>query len=304
MRRVIVVAGEALIDVVVDGDSLAAAPGGAPYNVARAVGRLGAPVALLAGISVDRFGQVLRRGLEEAEVDLALLQRSERPTTLAVAQLDDRGSATYTFYTDGTSAPAVRPVALPAATTAFVTGGLALVLSPLADAVVEIVDGLGPSTTVVLDVNCRPGAIDDQATYRVRMSEVVARADVVKVSDEDLEHLAPGAAPLDAARWLFELGAGVVLVTGGSAPTTIVTRRGVRAVAVPSAEVVDTIGAGDTFTAGFVTWWCERGTGRPADADLDALADAVAAAHAVAAVVVGRRGADPPRRAELGPPWS
>lgn len=303
MRPVIVVAGEALIDVVVDGDAITATPGGAPYNVARAIGRLGLPVTLLAGMSGDGFGRRLERELRDAGVDPDLLQHGDGPTTLAVAQIDDRGAATYRFYTEGTSAPAVAPVPLPAATAAFVTGGLALVLQPLADTVVGVVEGLDESVLTVLDVNCRPVAIVDDDAYRARVSAVAARADVVKASDEDLEYLAPGTTPLDAARGLLDRGAGVVLVTAGSAPTTIVARSGTREVPVPSVEVVDTIGAGDTFTAGFVAWWTERSGGAPADADLDALADAVAAAQTVAAVVVTRRGADPPTRAELGRPW-
>ncbi|MFV0309547.1 MAG: carbohydrate kinase family protein [Desertimonas sp.] len=300
----IVVAGEALIDVVVDGDEVTARPGGAPHNVARAIGRLGLPVTLLAGVSNDGFGKVLRRGLGDAGVDPSLLQTTSLPTTLAVAQLDERGAATYTFYVTGTSAPEVAPGVLPERVGAFVTGGLALVLEPLADTIVAALAALSSDTLTMLDVNCRPHAIDDAAAYRERVAAVARRADVVKASDEDLDFLVPGVAPIDGARAVLGLGAGVVLVTAGSAATTIVSRHGELRVPVPPADVVDTIGAGDTFTAGFVAWWVERGIGRPADVTLDALATAVDAAHAAAAVVVGRRGADPPTRAELAAPWT
>ena len=105
MAAVIVVAGEALVDLVVTGPHVAAAAGGAPYNVARACARLGAEVALLASLSEDGFGQLLAAGLEEAGVGDGLLEFTDHPTTLAVAQIDTAGAATYTFYVAGTSAP-------------------------------------------------------------------------------------------------------------------------------------------------------------------------------------------------------
>ena len=132
---------------------------------------------------------------------------------------------------------------------------------------------------------------------------MLARADVVKVSDEDVAFLRPGVDHEAAARELLAGGARVVLVTTGGTATTIVTAAGSVTVPVAPVAVVDTIGAGDAFTAGFATWWRGSGRGRAALADVDALTAAVDAAHAVAAIVVGRRGADPPRRDELPPAW-
>lgn len=299
----IVVAGEALIDIVVAGPTITATPGGAPYNVARAAARLGDDVSLLGGISVDTFGTMLTDGLEQAGVGLDLLVRSARPTTLAVAQLDAAGAATYTFYVAGTSAPAVDDVTLPRTATALVTGGLGLVLMPLADTIEQLVEEAPLDALMVLDLNCRPAAIDDPLTYRERVVRLARRADVIKASDEDLEYLALAAAPVDSARALLGLGAGAVLVTAGADATTAVTHGGSQVVAVPRTTVTDTIGAGDAFTAGFVTWWRQRGHGRARLDDLDALVEAVAAAHTVAGIVVTRRGADPPTRQELPPPW-
>jgi len=116
--------------------------------------------------------------------------------------------------------------------------------------------------------------------------------------------LHPGIPVVDAAEGLVERGPRVVLVTTGGTATTIVTAAGPTAVPVDAVPVVDTIGAGDAFTAGFVSWWLLGGRGRDELGDVDALAAAVRAAHTVAAVVVGRRGADPPRRAELPTGWA
>jgi fructokinase len=301
---VIVVVGEALVDLVVDGDVVTAAPGGAPYNVARGCARLGAPTALMATLSGDGFGRRLADGLAGSGVDDALLQRTTRPTTLAVAQLDAGGTASYEFYTEGTSAPLLTPERLPDAADVLVTGGLGLVLEPIATAIERIVMAAGPHVLVLVDLNCRPAAVDDDAGYRSRLGRVLARADVVKASDEDLAYLRPGIPMGTAAGELLAHGVGAVLVTTGGTATTIVTAGGAVSVPVAAVTVVDTIGAGDAFTAGFVTWWRARGRTRDDLADVDALSAAVRAAHAVAAVVVGRRGSDPPRPGDLPAGWA
>ena len=144
---------------------MTAAPGGAPYNVARGCARLGAPTALVATVSDDGFGRRLAAGLAESGVDDALLQRTTRPTTLAVAQLDAGGTASYEFYTEGTSAPLLTPERLPDAVDVLVTGGLGLVLEPIATAIESIVMATGPDVLVLVDLNCRPAAVDDDAAY-------------------------------------------------------------------------------------------------------------------------------------------
>ncbi|MET0908828.1 MAG: PfkB family carbohydrate kinase, partial [Ilumatobacteraceae bacterium] len=301
---VIVVMGEALVDLVVGGDVVTAAPGGAPYNVARGCARLGAPTALMATVSGDGFGRRLADGLAESGVDDALLQRTDRPTTLAVAQLDAAGTASYEFYTEGTSAPLLTPERLPDAVDVLVTGGLGLVLEPIATAIESVVMAAGPDVLVLVDLNCRPVAVSDDGGYLARLDRVLARADVVKASDEDLAYLRPGVPVRMAAELLVADGVRTVLVTTGGTATTIVVAGATRTVPVDAVPVVDTIGAGDAFTAGFATWW--RGSGRTRDdlGDVEALGTAVRAAHAVAAVVVGRRGSDPPRVADLPEGWA
>ena len=303
MRDVIVVAGEALMDLVVCGDDVVATCGGAPYNVARGCARLGLPTTLLATLSSDGFGTRLAQGLANVGVSDTLLQWTERPTTLAVAELDASGGTTYRFYVEGTSAPSLTPQALPCDTAVLVTGGLGLVLEPMASAIESMVLGVGDGVHLVVDLNCRPHAIEDREAYLARLERVLARADVVKASDDDLAWLRPGVAPSAAAEELLGVGTKAVLVTIGGLNTVIVTASGAVTAPVVAVPVVDTIGAGDAFTAGFTSWWLASGRGRDDLGDIDALAAAVTAAHAVAAVVVGRRGADPPRRDELPPDW-
>ena len=291
----IVVAGEALIDLVVTAERIVATPGGAPYNVARGCARLDVPTELMATLSTDGFGQRLAAGLAESGVATALVQHTDRPTTLAVAEVGADGSAQFRFYTDGTSATLLTPTAVPDSARAFVTGGLALVLEPMATAVESIVGQVGPEVVVLVDLNCRPAAIDDRSGYVERVRRVLTRADVIKASDEDVHWLAGGLDLMDGER--------VVLVTGGDGETTIRTPAGSATVAVDPVPVVDTIGAGDAFTAGFVSWWLASRRHRADLGDLAAVERAVHAAHEVAAVVVSRRGADPPRRADLSPDW-
>ncbi|MGI9053607.1 MAG: PfkB family carbohydrate kinase [Ilumatobacteraceae bacterium] len=299
MSVVIVVAGEALIDLVVTPDGVTATAGGAPYNVARACGRLGAAPALAACLSEDGFGRTLRAGLAECGVRDDLLQFTDRPTTLAVAQVDGDGVATYHFYTEGTSAPQLTPGSVPEHALALVTGGLALVLEPMARDIERLVTEAGAGVLVVVDINARPGAVADRDLYVERVRNVTARADVVKASHEDLEYLFPDEGAHDAACHLLDGGAKAVLVTSGPSDTTICTAAGSVAVPVVAVEVVDSIGAGDAFTAGFTTHWLQSGGSLGELSEPPALLPSVQAAHAVAAVVVGRRGADPPTPADV-----
>jgi fructokinase len=304
MPGVIVVTGEALVDLVVTGDDVVAAPGGAPYNVARGCARLGVPTALFAAVSTDGFGARLATGLDESGVVGALLQRTELPTTLAVAQVDAAGGASYRFYTAGTSAPSLAPRPLPDDTEVLITGGLGLVLEPMATTIESTVRAVADDVLVLVDLNCRPLAVTDRGAHDARLARTLARADVVKASDEDLAWVHPGVTVTEAAAALVERGPRVVLVTTGGTATAIVTATGRATVPVDAVPVVDTIGAGDAFTSGFAAWWLLGGRGRAELGDVDALVAAVAAAHTVAAVVVGRRGADPPRRAELPAGWA
>jgi len=307
MTAMIVVAGEALIDLLIHPDGrLVATPGGGPYNTARTIARLDSAVAYLGCLSSDRFGSTLRGALAADGVDLSLAGTTDAPTTLAIAELDDRGAATYRFHTSETSAPQVGRDAVAAALAthprAFHLGTLGLVLEPMASALADGVAAVAPETLVMLDPNCRPAVIPDRAAYVDRLDGVIARADVVKASGDDLAYLAPGDEAVDAARAIAARGPSVVLLTDGGRAVVVITATDTFEMPVPRVDVVDTVGAGDAFGGGFLARWIERGLGRPDLADTTLVREAVGLAIEVAAVTCQRAGADPPRRDELGWP--
>lgn len=302
--------GEALVDVVLGADGrMDPVPGGAPYNVARTIGRLGGPVSLATALSTDRFGVMLRAGLEESGVDTSLVAVSARPTPRALAELDAAGAASYRFSLAGTSLSDVVAPSVAPGTAAVVTGGLVLAVPATAATIVSMLDAAPPGTWRVVDLNVRSAAAPDGAeAYRVRLRAAADSADLVKASVDDVAFVVPGLGVDEAARQLVEDRAGparggtlVVTDGGGSVRVFVPGERVV--VEVPAADVVDTIGAGDAFVGGVVEALTCRGVGPDAAGDLDAVEFAVRAGVAVSTCVVGRRGADPPRRADLDGRW-
>jgi fructokinase len=303
----IVVAGEALIDLILHPDGrLAAIPGGGPYNTARTIGRLGGDVSFLGRISSDRFGRTLAHGLEVDGVDLSAVIRTEAPTTLAIAELDEGGSATYRFHTAETAAPELTAgdvgAAMATAPHAFHVGTLGLVLEPIATSLADAVERLSGDTLLMVDPNCRPTVIPDRVAYLARLSRILARADVVKVSADDLAFMAPGSSAVEAARALVHAGARLVLLTNGGRAVHAIAAPFEVELPVPRVEVVDTVGSGDAFGGAFLAWWIEQGLGRDDLADRTAVEGAAGAAIAVAGLTCQRPGADPPTRAEAGWP--
>jgi len=300
----IVVAGESLIDLIVDQDGrVEAVPGGGPYNVARALGRLGRRVAFLGRLSTDRFGSILRAGLAAEGVDLELAPTTDEPTLLAVAELDPAGGATYRFYVEGTAAPGLSASDLsngiPPTATALHVGTLGLVFEPMATTIETLVAAAPPYVLVMADPNCRPTAIRDPAAYLARLDRILGRVDVVKASVDDLLFLDVAAEPLDAARRILDRGPAAVLVTAGGRPVQLVTPNGVAELSVPAVRIVDTVGAGDAFGAGFLAAWTGAGRGRDDLGDDAALAAATRFAIEVGARTTNRAGADSPTLAEL-----
>jgi fructokinase len=305
----IVVTGEALIDLIptAAGD-LGIHPGGGPFNTARWLGRLGADVAFLESIAADPLGQRLRDELVAAGVSLDLVVATKLPTTLALVQLDSAGAAQYSFYTN-TSMSDVWPEQvselLPAELDALYLGSIGLVLEPAASAGLRAVElARERGALVMVDPNVRAGLIDDRSVYLRRLEAVLAQTDVLKLSIDDLEWLAPGEPPVSAARRYLDFGVQAVLLTAGAAGATVLTADGaVEEIAPVPVDVVDTIGAGDAFSAGFLAHWLGRGKGnRPSgtvslpasSADAAAVVEAAQFAAQVAAVACSVQGATPP----------
>ena len=301
---VIVVGGEALVDLVPGaGDDLAAHLGGGPFNCARTLGRLERPVAYLGRISSDRFGVRLREQLRADGVSLDAVVDTDDPTTLALAEVDEAGAATYRFYIDGTSVPGLAVdaalSALPERVDCVHVGTLGLVFEPTADALEAVVTQVAADALVMIDINIRPLVIRDPEAYRARLGRLLSRCHVVKASDDDLRWLEPDRGEVEAARALLEAGPAVVLLTRGADGITIVTREGEDDVPAHAAEVVDTIGAGDAFGGGFLAWWSANHLGAGELGRRDALREATRFASLVAARTVERAGASPPWLAEL-----
>ncbi|HWI07269.1 MAG TPA: PfkB family carbohydrate kinase [Solirubrobacteraceae bacterium] len=301
MTLPVLVGGEALYDLVLAdaGGALTGHPGGGPFNTARTIGRLRRPVAFLGRLSTDALGATHARMLVDDGVALDAVVRTDEPTTLALASLDARGAATWSFYARGTAAAGLTRdealAALPPRAAALHVGTLGLVLEPLATALEAVVERLAGAAIVVVDPNVRPQAIDDPEAFRARLERVLSRSDVVKASEEDLEWLDPGRSPAAAARALLDHGPATVLLTRGAQGMTVVGAAGDTPVAPVAAEVVDTIGAGDAFGGAFLAWWVSRELARDDLARGELVVEAARFAATVAARTVARAGASPPR---------
>ena len=302
----IVVCGEALIDLVPapGGGAYVPRPGGSPANVAVALGRLGVDVTLLARLSTDYFGRLLRGHLTQSMVDLSFAVSAVEQTTLAVVNLDPGGDAGYSFYiegcTDGNWRVEELPTALPPGAALHVSGSLAMAVPAMGDTLEALLRREHGRRVVAFDPNPRPALSPDANAVRERLDRWLALADIVKVSSEDLEWLAPGQSYEEVAREWREYGPAVVVITRGGNGVYAHGPAGPCALAAHPVVLVDTVGAGDTFMAGLLAALGGRLT-RDALARLDAedLTDALRFAQRVAAITCTRVGADPPWHYEL-----
>lgn len=302
----ILCAGEALIDMIPNASG-AYAPhvGGAVLNTAVALGRLGAPAGLVTGLSSDPFGQMIADHLHSSNVDTSHAVRSNRNTTLAFVHLD-RGNATYTFYDEATATSAIQPADLPAVpsgTEAVFFGGISLCNPPVADSLTNMALGVSASTLVMADPNIRPGFATDQTAYRDRLTRLLGRVDIAKLSDDDISWLIPDGDLAAKAQTLLNMGPKMLLLTEGGDGATAYLRNGTSArVAAQKVSVVDTVGAGDTFNAGCLMALRRARALSPAalqSLDETALTEMLSFAARIAAVTVSRAGANPPWAHEL-----
>ena len=302
--------GEALIDMLprqsTEGEA-AFAPyaGGAVFNTAIALGRLGVPSGFLSGVSTDLFGEVLTDTLAASKVDTSLLIRSGRPTTLAFVKLV-AGQASYAFYDENTAGRMIAPAdlpAIPASVSAMFFGGISLMVEP-GGATYEalMTREAGSGRVLMIDPNIRPSFIRDEAAYRARIARMIGLADIVKLSDEDL-HWLQGAGDMAAlARGVLAKGPNIVFITEGATGAHAFTAS--QAVFVPAVKVkvADTVGAGDTFNAGVLAALHQAGAltkAGGAAATGAQLRDALSLGVRAAAVTCSRPGANPPWAHEL-----
>lgn len=298
----VLVVGESLVDVVrgADGHTQTHA-GGSAANVAVALARLGRPVRLATSFADDAHGRLVAGHLDAAGVRLAGDPAAVTRTSTALATIGDDGAASYTFDL----AWRLFPVATDPVPWVVHACSLGAVLSPGADDVLDLLARLRGRTTISYDVNARPALTGTGPEVVSRVEQVVAVADLVKASDEDLLALYPHRAPLETARALLAHGPVAVVVTRGGEGATWVGADGEVEIAPVPVEVADTIGAGDTFGAALLDGLWQRGLLGPEGRELmrrAGRAEISAVLHhaaRAAAVTVSRPGADPPYLSEL-----
>lgn len=302
----ILACGEALIDMLpresTKGEAaFAPYPGGAVFNTAIGLGRLGIETQFLCGMSSDFLGDILRDGLDAAGVDHSPSPKLVAPCTVAFVKLVD-GQATYAFY-DENSAMRTLTVAPAIDANALFFGGISLVGDGCGDTFEALMLREAPARVTMIDPNIRPSFIRDVVAYRARIDRMIEVADIIKLSDEDL-HWFEGEGDLpDLARGLVAKGAKLVCITEGADGVTGYSAE--HEVFVPSerADVVDTVGAGDTFNAGLLAGLDRAGNltkAKIAGLSAEDIRSALHLGVRAAAVTVSRAGANPPTAAELG----
>lgn len=303
--------GETLIDMIpvptgVGQDGFVPHCGGAVFNTAIALGRLGVDTGMLTGLSTDVFGRQLAAALARSHVDASHVTISDRPTTLAFVHLSS-GQATYNFYDENSAGRMLTPDDLPCLSpeiSALFFGGISLACEPAADTYATLLARDSADRAVMLDPNIRLGVIGDADRYRARLDHMLTLADVVKVSDEDLNWLVPGSLPLhERAEALLSKGPAVVILTCGN-KGAFGFQKGRQTVVTPAetVDIIDTVGAGDAFNAGVLASLSGLGQlqkSRLRNLSSDSLKAAMSYGAKVASITVSRAGANPPWAKEV-----
>jgi fructokinase len=301
-----VVVGEALVDIVVPvlGQPVTA-PGGSPLNVAVGLSRLDIDTVLVTQLGDDEHGHLVARHVAESNVQLAegALDAGRRTNT-ATARLDEDHAATYDFDLTWD----LPPRQLPEGTLGLHVGSLGAALLPGRHAVLDLVSQMEEGF-VSYDPNVRPAFVADPAHSWRDLVEVAGRAQLVKCSEEDLAVLRPGEPEEPLVRELLAAGATelVVVTRGGQGASAYRSTQRID-VPAPATQVVDTVGAGDSFMAALLAVLTDWGLMSAGEGSLDALDEdhvglLLQGAVAAAAMTCSRRGANPPTRRELPPTW-
>ena len=306
----IICCGEALIDMLPrqsDRGESAFAPyaGGAVFNTAIALGRLGIPTGFFTGLSSDMFGDILRETLKASNVDFAPCATSDLHTTLAFVKLTN-GHASYAFFDENTAGRMITEADLPELgdfCEALHFGAISLIPEPCGSTYEALMTREHEKRVISFDPNIRPGFIKDKEAHRARMLRMAAMSDIVKFSDEDLDWFGmEGSHEELAGQWLAR-GAKLVVITKGADGADGYTAHGKVSVGGEKVTVVDTVGAGDTFDAGVLaSLKLNNLLTKEAVATLseDAVRAALALGAKAAAVTVSRAGANPPWAGEIG----
>ena len=291
------VAGEALIDLIPQGDSRVATVGGGPANTAKALARLGFDSYFIDGISSDSYGQAITHELESDGVHLDYAHKSDLPTCTATVTLDASGSASYEFLIDGTATFEFDEKWLPDPTqppAVVHVGTLATIVEPGASKLFGWIKKI--NAPLVFDPNIRPSVISDRNQYRAVVEKWATISSVIKVSDEDLEWLYPEVSTAEAAKGWLAQGVELVVITLGSEGLAGFTQSGEVRVPGVKVEVSDTVGAGDTVGAIVVEGIIEHGLSQLHG---ETLKKVLSRAAKAASITVSRPGANPPTRDEL-----
>ena len=298
--------GEALIDVVItheQPDFPVEIPGGSPANVALTLGRLDRPVALATWIGLDERGRLIDFHMSDSSVHVTGASRGASHTSTALARLDENGTASYTFDLEWAPAP---PITVPPTAQIIEAGSISAIIEPGASAVLDALTRGREHALVCFDPNARPSIMGEPSAALASLERFIALADVVKVSDEDIDWLTGGASIDEVVdRWLG-MGPSLVVVTRGKHGSLAVTSSGLRFTKTPSdVKVVDTVGAGDSFMGGMIdAMWGMGLRGADAREALRSLPEEqvraiIDRASAVSDVTVSRKGANPPWAHEL-----
>jgi len=302
---VIVTGGEALVDLVDDGGARRPVAGGGPFNTAIAFGRLDVPVGFLGPISRDTHGQMLSRQLVAAGVDTSLVRWSDAPTPRAIVHKQHDGRNDYTFELAESSLVDLTPEDLPVLpheAWAVYVGTLALAIDPPAAAYEALVDREAGRRQIIFDPNVRPAIFGGVASYRARFERLMRLANLVKLSDDDAAWIYPGRRLEDVLEVILGLGPRIVAVTRGERGAAAASAAAFVEVAGLPVDVVDTVGAGDSFGAALVAALIDEGAlgpGTTRAADAAELRRAVSYAVAASAITCTRAGAVPPSRDEI-----